>query len=156
MSGDNLVCIARDVNDLPPGNWWDFPPPRPGVYNTRRVRGNTSRCDFYPNQVVTFKPAHGLYISDRTCSVRAVSVSRFPPDVGWQFQFKQAPITWKPVEVLYAPGTPTRGSRLGTRDLREVLPTAYSREEAWYIVTLLPKRWPDLSVRHIEFVEQSH
>lgn len=149
MSNDDLICIARDVNDLPAGNWWDFPPPRPGVYNTRRVRGNTSRCDFYPNQVVTFKPAHGFFVGDK-------SVSRFSPDVGWQFQFKSSPILWKPIEVLYTPGTPTRGSRLGTRDLGKQLPIAYSREEAWYIVTLLPKRWPDLSVRHIEFVEQSH
>lgn len=152
----SIVTLNVDSQSLPLGNWWDFPPPRPGVYNVRRVRGNTDRCDFYPDQVVTYRVQHGFYVG-------AKSLSRFPPDAGWQFQFKAGEIAWKPVEVLYdtfgmertyLPAT--RGTRLATRDLNTELPTAYSREEAWYIIKLLPKRWPDLSVKHVEFVEQTH
>lgn len=145
-----LVTVNTDNQSLPPGNWWDFPPPRPGVYHTRRVRGATDRCDFYPNQVVTYRPEHGFYVG-------AKSLSRFPPEVGWQFQFIATAVQWKPVEVVYPDGIPaTRGTRLGTRDLGAELPIAYSRVEAWYIVTQLPRLWPKLAVRHIEFVEQTH
>lgn len=148
---DKLVSLNRAIEDLPPGNWWDFPPPRPGVYNTRRIRGDTNRCDFYPNQVMT---------------PESKMLNRFPAEAGWQFQFKSSPIQWFPVEVLYqvsyppgsaqVRGNPIRGERVGTRDLRAELPQAYSREEAWYIITQLPRMWPTLSRLHVEFVEQTH
>lgn len=79
-------------------------------------------------------------------------VSRMRGDNGWQFQF--LPVRNErmiPMAILYQPDGRGLLCRADSRDISDQLPVALSRDEARYIVRLIPQRWPIFHKIHVEY-----
>lgn len=133
------------------GNWWPFPPPAPGFYHLRRLsmpQHEAARAAYLPNRRVYTETTGGRL----QCMGRRVS--RMRPEDGWQFQFLRHPdLEWRPHRIDWDLSVREEPRRVGATDISGELPVAYSREEALYMVSQFPVRWPAFVQVHIEFTE---
>lgn len=131
------------------GNWYPFPPPEVGVYDVRQVRGSGYHAplqfDYYKNRRV--------YRTHDRLMTMGRRVSKMTPEKGWQFRFPSSREQYRPFALRYQEQA-GRFEVVERVDVSDQLPMARSLDEARYIVTQLPERWPAFVHIHIEYTQE--
>lgn len=148
MSKEILLLQSSDPRFC--GNWWPFPPPDEGIFDLRRVLGQSPAT--VPVMIELY-PQRRVYLQRERYMTMGQRLSKMTPLKGWQFRFPVTAVQYRPMVVLYRT---ERGQlvRVEKRDVSDQLPRAMSKDEALYIVRSIPVRFPMFQFQHVEYTEE--